>query len=400
MAPNPEDLQKELERLRRENEELKKKLGKSELPKSDQPLPLAQQPSFPSPEFVETEASDSTVTNSSPTHLKINLFRRLFKGREDVYAERWESEYSGKKGYSPVCENKWDTIKKKEPRKYLPLTDQVILDHLSGNKTIGIYPLLKDNRCCFLACDFDDQGWKLDALAYLEVCARYGVPAYLERSRSGDGGHAWIFFSGPVKTEAARQLGMRLLRQAMEIRVEMDLASYDRFFPSQDFTPRGGFGNLIALPLQKKCRPMGNSEFVDPESPELKSWPDQWTFLSKTQRISAHELNGILLKVPLISVGLETALTAALPSATQRLPAPERVRATLRSMLSIEKSGIPPWLLSRLKHIASLWNPVFFERQRKRFSTYGIPPMIRCYEENMSHLHLPRGDSGRSDNVI
>ena len=118
------------------------------------------------------------------------MFCGIFKGRDDVYAERWESDYSGKKGYSPACANKWDAIKKKEPRKYLPLTDQVILDHLSGAKTIGVYPLLKDNKCCFLACDFDGQGWQLDALAFLDICTRYDVPAYLERSRSGDGGHA------------------------------------------------------------------------------------------------------------------------------------------------------------------------------------------------------------------
>jgi superfamily II DNA or RNA helicase len=390
MDPTPEDLQQELERLRRENEELKKKLGESVPPAPIAPQP-PQQLSIPSADFDHIESAASAVANNSPTDQKVKLFRSLFRSRDDVYAERWESDYSGKKGYSPACENKWDALKNKEPRKYLPLTDQVILDHLSGAKTIGVYPLLKDNRCCFLACDFDGQGWKLDALAYLEVCARYGVPAYLERSRSGDGGHAWIFFSAPVKAETARQLGMRLLRQVMESRAEMDLASYDRVFPSQDFTPRGGFGNLIALPLQKRCRPLGNSEFVDPASPELKSWPDQWAFLSRVKRIAQNELNGILLRVPLISVGLETALTAALPSASQRLPAPEHVRGSIRSMLSIEKSGIPPWLLSRLKHLASIWNPVFFERQRKRFSTYNIPPMIRCYEEDMSHLHLPRG---------
>jgi len=224
MDPTPEDPQREIERLRRENEELKKRLGDSEPPKSATPSP-PQQLSIPSTEFDNVEGRVPAVVNSSPIDQKVKLFRDLFKGREDVYAERWESEYSGKKGYSPACENKWDAIKKKEPRKYLPFTDQVILDHLSGAKTIGIYPLLKDNHCSFLACDFDGLGWRLDATAYMDICSRYGVPAYLERSRSGDGGHVWIFFSGSVKAETARQLGMRLLRQAMEVRAEMDLAS-------------------------------------------------------------------------------------------------------------------------------------------------------------------------------
>ncbi len=248
MDPTPEDIQRELEQLCRENEELKKKLGESVPPAPIMPQP-PQQLFIPSAEFDQTQSSLSAVTNHSPIDQKIKLFRNLFRGRDDVYAELWEGAYSGKKGYSPSCKNKWDAIKKKEPRKYLPLTDQVILDHLSGAKTIGVYPLLKDNRCCFLTCDFDGQGWRLDALAYLNICTSYGVPAYLERSRSGDGGHVWIFFSAPAKAETARQLGMRLLRQVMEVRAEMDLASYDRFFPSQDFTPRGGFGNLIALQL-------------------------------------------------------------------------------------------------------------------------------------------------------
>ena len=279
------------------------------------------------------------------------------------------------------------------------MTDQVIEDHLSGKKTIGVYPLLANNKSWFLTCDFDGQGWKLDALAYLEVCQRYSVPAYLERSRSGDGGHVWIFFSTAIKAEQARQLGMRLLRQTMEVRAEMDLASYDRFFPSQDFTPRGGFGNLIALPLQKACRVKGNSEFVDPADPDLKSWEDQWVFLAQVKRISLSELTGILAKVPLITVGTGTFVISP-RQVREKTPPPATIRATFGAMFSIEKSGIPPWLLSQIKHTASLWNPVFFTRQRKRFSTYGVQPLLRCYEEDMSHIHLPRGTQEEIESVL
>jgi superfamily II DNA or RNA helicase len=393
MEPS-EEIKQELERLRKENAELKKQLQPSASVATSKPAP-EQLPILGADFDAIAEASTSqetqAVTSKSPIQQKIVLFRSLFRGREDVYAERWESGYSGKTGYSPACENKWEALKdKKKQRKYFSLTDQIIQDHLSGEKTIGVYSLLGNSRCYFLACDFDGTGWKLDAVAYLNSCGQYGVPAYLERSRSGDGAHVWIFFSESVKAEQARQLGMRLLRQVMEVRAEMDLASYDRFFPSQDFTPKGGFGNLIALPLQKHCREKGNTEFLDSSDPDLKPWPDQWAFLSQVKRIAPPELTRILLKVPLISLGVGT-LRAPSKIIREKFPAPAKISGVLGSVLSIEKSGIPPWLLSQIKHLASLWNPTFFERQRKRFSTYGIPPLIRCYEEDMSHLHLPRG---------
>jgi len=398
-----EDLQSELERLRKENAELRQKLQPivpAPVPKSPPEQLSIRGVAVDSMEDASATGKWHPVTSQSPIQQKITLFRSLFRGREDVYAERWESAYSGKKGYSPACENKWDVLKnRKTPKKYIPLTDQVIHAHLSGKKTIGVYSLLGNSRCYFLACDFDGPGWKLDSLAYVNVCQRYGVPAYLERSRSGDGGHVWIFFSGSVKAEQARQLGMRLLRQAMEVRAEMDLASYDRFFPSQDFTPRGGFGNLIALPLQKDCRAKGNTEFLNTDDPELAPWPDQWMFLSQAKRMAPAELNGILLKVPLITLGVGTLRTSS-QEVRQKQPAPATVRATVGSAFSLEKAGIPPWLLSQIKHLASLWNPKFFENQRKRFSNYGVPPLIRCYDEDMSHLHLPRGTQEEIEEVL
>ncbi len=134
-----------------------------------------------------------------------------------------------------------------------------------------MYPLLKGDTCWFLACDFDGSGWALDALAYLASCREEGIPAGLERSRSGSGAHAWIFFSGPVSAASARRLGTYLLRATMARRGEMNLESYDRLFPSQDFVPRGSFGNLIALPLQGMSREQGNTEFLDPAT--LEPWP-------------------------------------------------------------------------------------------------------------------------------
>lgn len=321
----------------------------------------------------------------------------LFKGREDVYALFWMNEQTGKKGFSPACENPW--APKGKPKKYLPLTDQALHDHLAGKATIGIYPLLNDNQCWFLACDFDKGTWLLDALAFLNVCRQFGVPACLERSQSGNGGHVWIFFSSTIPAVTARQLGMRLLHQTMIVRAEMDLASYDRFFPNQDFVPRGGFGNLIALPLQKRCRLLGNTEFIDPDDSELRPYPDQWAFLSRIQRLSPTHLEALLEKIPLIQVGSGSKRSVSI-SVRERSPAPRQIRCHYGAVFSIEKSGLPPWLLSQIKHLACFHNPKFYELQNLRLSTFRVPRFIKCYEEDIGHIHLPRGTFDEIQEVL
>ena len=227
------------------------------------------------------------INNSSAPEEKIALFRSLFRGREDVYPRRFESVKTGKAGYSPVCGNEWVRGVCEKPRikcgdcahqRWLPVTDEVVRWHLSGSDdlgrpcVIGVYPMLLDERCLFLAVDFDDGDWAADSLAYLATCERAGIPAALERSRSGNGGHVWIFFAEAIPASLARKLGAHILTETMERRPEAGLKSYDRFFPNQDTLPRGGFGNLIALPLQKAAREKGNSLFVDTE---LKPHADQ-----------------------------------------------------------------------------------------------------------------------------
>ena len=393
----------EIERLRQENAQLRKKLGiKVSEPKShyNQSGPSSVGPDTTVEETQETRTygghglsisaarPPGTDSNSSSGE-KIKLFRALFRGREDVYAVFWFNERTGKKGYSPACEDPWSSRKGKA-KQYLPLTDKVILSHLTGEQIVGVYPLLKDDTCWFLACDFDKEGWALDALAFLNICKDYGVPAYLERSRSGNGGHVWTFFSAPVLATSARQLGIRLLKETMVIRAEMDLGSYDRFFPSQDFLPRAGFGNLIALPLQKKCRALENTEFLNVDQSELRPWPDQWSFLSQIKRLGPSQVEGLLEKIPPVSVGPGHS-RAVSASVRQRYPAPKQIHAALGATLSIEKSGIPPWLLAQMKQLALLHNPQFYEREKLRLSTWRIPRFIRCYEEDASHIHLPRG---------
>lgn len=378
---NVNTIDQEVARLRRENARLKKLLGlKDPAPQlRDEPRAAQQFLAEPLP----------TVTARSSVQEKIALFRTLFRGREDVYAIRWVNEWSGKAGYAPACAEPWASTRGK-PKRYLPLTDEVLRDHLDGTKTVGLFPLLPDHTCWFLACDFDGAAWSLDAVAFLKACQRYGIPAYLERSRSGQGGHVWIFFVAPMSAVTARQIGMRLLRETMTERGEMDLASYDRLFPNQDFMPKGGFGNLIALPLQKRCRALGNTEFLNPEDPELRPWPDQWAFLSQVQRLSPAQVESSLEIIPPVTAGPGTGsrASAAVRHAT---PAPTEIRGVIGAMLSVEKSGVPPWLLAQLKHLASLHNPQFYERQRLRLSTFRTPRFIKCYEEDATHVHLPRG---------
>jgi superfamily II DNA or RNA helicase len=377
-----EELRREMEQLRKENAELRRRLGisVSEPTRSYETKP-EQRPLDVSP--------IASLTADSPSTDKIALFQNLFRGREDVYAVFWTNERSGKKGYSPAVEDPWKSGKGK-PKKYLPLTESVIHDHLVGEKIIGCYPLLKDNSCWFLACDFDKDGWVLDSLAFLDVCKRFEVPAYLERSRSGRGGHVWIFFYSTVSAILARQLGMRLLRETMNVRAEVDLASYDRFFPNQDFVPSGGFGNLIALPLQKTSRAAGNTEFINPEDPELHSYPDQWAFLSRVERLTPAYLEALLDKIPVIAVGAGMAGTVS-PFARKRYPAPKQIRCALGATVSLEKSGMPPLMASQMKHLASFHNPKFYERQKLRLSTFQVPRLVKCYEEDLYHVHLPRG---------
>jgi superfamily II DNA or RNA helicase len=382
MDPELEEMQRELARLREENAELRRRLGMSV---AEPTLSYSEK----SEESSLGGASVSLLTADSSTREKILLFRNLFRGREDVFAVFWTNERSGKKGYSPAAKDPWNSGKSKA-KEYLPLTDQVIHDHLAGEKVIGCYPLQKDNSCWFLACDFDKDGWILDSMAFLNIARQFGVPAYLERSRSGKGGHVWIFFSSSVPAISARQLGMRLLKATMDVRADVDLSSYDRFFPNQDYVPTGGFGNLIALPLQKKSRVRGNTEFINPEDRELRPYLDQWTFLSGIKRFSSTQLATLLEQIPAITVGPGAAAVVS-PLVRQKYPAPKQIRCVLGPTVSLEKSGIPPWMLSQLKHLASIHNPKFYERQKLRLSTFQIPRLIRCYEEDIYHIHMPRG---------
>lgn len=373
-----DDLLREVRELQAENERLRGLLGLGDRSADGHahswaPTLVAEAPELPA------------VDGSSTPADKLTLFRSLFGARSDVYAYRWESASSGKTGWSPATKSRWS--KGRPPKDFLALTDEVFVAHLRGDETIGIYPLLRNDTCALLACDFDNGTWALDALVYLDACHRNSVPAALERSRSGNGAHVWIFFDAPVAASAARAMGAALLRQAMTARAELDLSSYDRFFPSQDFMPKAGFGNLIALPLHGACAKHGTTLFLDPTT--MGPWPDQWAFLSSVARLNPDAVKSLAETLRPVDTG--PTLSLAELAKADGPPPPPVVRARLGAELSIERAGLPPAVVAALKHLGSIANPEFYEKQRMRFSTWATPRFISAYREDLEWLHLPRG---------
>lgn len=363
-------------------------------------------------------SSPEPVDQASPPHVKIALFRSLFRGREDVYPRRFESRTSGKSGYAPACANEWVRGLCEKPRvrcaacrhrRFLPVTDDVVRWHLSGCDAegqpfvAGVYPLLPDETCRFLAIDFDKEGWRDDAAAFAETCRRLGLPAAIERSRSGRGAHVWLFFEDAIPAALARRLGSHVLTETMEGRPDIGLDSYDRMFPNQDTMPRGGFGNLIALPLQKGPREAGNSVFLDED---LAPWSDQWAFLAGVRRLDRPQVEGVVreaerrgrilgVRLPPQDDGDEEPWLA--PPSRRRKEAPivgefpPTLELILGDQIYIAKAGLPPGLRDRLLRLAAFQNPEFYRAQAMRLSTYGKPRVIACAEDHPAHIGLPRG---------
>lgn len=355
-------------------------------------------------------ASDESVRDGTPTSAeeKLALFRSLFQGRTDVFAVRWESAASGKSGYSPACANDRRPGVCQRPaikcgdcaqRQLLPVTDKVIYEHLAGRRTLGVYPLLGDDTCNFLAVDFDEAEWQDDAKAFIRSCRELGVPAALEISRSGQGAHVWIFFRARVPARNARRLGTALISHTCASTRQLRLASYDRLFPNQDTLPKGGFGNLIALPLQKKARERGCTVFVDEA---LLPYPDQWAYLAMLARMAPEDIEATILRAtdgshPLDVTFVDEEANAKpwqkpAPSArTVAGPLPESLTVTLANLIYLEKAALPQPLANRLIRLAAFPNPAFYQAQAMRFSVWNIPRVIGCAENFPRHIGLPRG---------
>jgi|HubBroStandDraft_1064217.scaffolds.fasta_scaffold02168_2 superfamily II DNA or RNA helicase len=392
-------------RLREENARLRRLLAVHSIP-----IPQLA-PENPPP--AKTVEAAPPVDKEERARKRIALFRSLFRGREDVYARRWENA-EGKHGYVPAAVRDWKAINKSRPeerkkvdqktRQLLPVTDAVIENHLLGKETVGVYPLLREETCWFLAADFDKKTWEYDSQAFLETCQELNVPAALERSRSGKGGHIWIFFDHAVPAITARKLGCLILTRTMERRHQLGLDSYDRFFPNQDTMPKGGLGNLIALPLQFVPRKAGNSVFIDSD---FCAYPDQWQFLSTIRRMPAETAEEIVAeaqrKGDLIGVRLSIADDEdvqdpwTLPPSRKRRerliegPLPKSVQTVRANLVYVEKKDLPPAMLNRLLRLAAFQNPEFYKAQAMRLWTYDKPRVIACGQEFAQHVAVPRG---------
>ncbi|WP_097504566.1 TOTE conflict system archaeo-eukaryotic primase domain-containing protein [Escherichia coli] len=342
------------------------------------------------------------------TNEKVALFRRLFRGRDDVWALRWESKTSGKSGYSPACANEWQLGICGKPRikcgdcahrQLIPVSDLVIYHHLAGTHTAGMYPLLEDDSCYFLAVDFDEAEWQKDASAFMRSCDELGVPAALEISRSRQGAHVWIFFASRVSAREARRLGTAIISYTCSRTRQLRLGSYDRLFPNQDTMPKGGFGNLIALPLQKRPRTSGGSVFVDMN---FQPHPDQWAFLASVLPMNVQDIEPTILRATgsihpldvnfINEEDLGTPWEGKKSSGNRlNLAVAEPLKITLANQIYFEKAQLPQVLINRLIRLAAFPNPEFYKAQAMRMSVWNKPRVTGCAENYPQHIALPRG---------
>jgi len=361
--------------------------------------------------FVEEPTG---IHNYSLPKEKVALFLSLFTGREDVFAKRWVSAKSGKSGYVPVCQNEWSTVCPKTNggkmkcgdcanQGFVKFDAATVEKHLMGKMTVGIYPMLADETCRFLAFDFDGKDYtpkdlQRDVSAIREVCVEKQIKMAVERSRSGEGIHFWIFFLENIPASTARKFGSSLITYAMNKHHMLTFKTYDRLIPGQDTMPKGGFGNIIALPLQKESRKQGGTEFVD-ES--FNSYPDQWNYLYNIKKYSLDEIERLIRELsPVGELGVlhkdeedekpwegKRKTTSKLT----RFDFPETVEIICSNMLFIKKDGISSSALNSLKRLAAFRNPDFYKSQAMRLSTYDKPRIISCSDETEQYLCLPRG---------
>lgn len=397
----------ELENLRQENAWLKALLERHGIDReSETPRAYSQEDS----ELVGSAApamipSGHSAPSMSPEE-KVALFRGLFQGRPDVFARRWESN-RGKSGYAPACANEWvDGVCGKPKvkcaectnRNLLPITERVLFDHLSGKHVVGIYPLLDSDTCRFLAVDFDEGEWKEDASSFAETCWTNSVPCAVEISRSGKGAHVWVFFDKPIQASIARRLGTVMISQTCVDRRQLELSSYDRLFPNQDRLPSGGFGNLIALPLQKKAREHGGSVFVDGS---FQPYSDQWSYLASIHKMTLESVNEAVSRFVQSGDPLDVAFVyenddepwKKKPPQSGKLDIslPGKLTIVLADRIYVEKEKLPQQLLNRIIRLAAFPNPEFYRAQAMRLPVWDKPRVIGSAENFPRHIALPRG---------
>jgi len=310
----------------------------------------------------------------------------LFRGRTDVYARHWEKD--GRSGYSPAYEFNWDEfmahkrrgglMKDFENKKLIPLTKEIVKKHLLGQHIVGVYPILSDNTSYFIAADFDGENWLADSNAFIKVCADVGLLAYLERSRSGNGGHVWILFSEPYLCYKSRQIALELIRKAFHVSEFEKEVSFDRLFPNQDTLTGAGFGNLIALPFQGRTIINGNTVFIDPKT--VKPIPDQWQFLSTVKRHTTAELDSA-----------HQLLFSDTGKPAINVPAVGGLGILVSNQIELRRSELTPGLIYFLKEELNFINTEYLIKRRLGKSIYKVQKYFKLINETGDTIFLPRG---------
>lgn len=338
---------------------------------------------------------DELISDKNPielsTHEKLAIYKDYFKGRRDCYAIRWEKD--GKSGYAPRYSKEARFLSKDERKKipfknrYDKLSDEIILKHLKGQETIGIYPMMDDQTCYFLAFDFDEENWKNDVIKFSEICLSHNIEHLVEISRSGKGAHLWMFFENAVLAKDARKLGRYLLTKTMMTSGLMSFKSFDRMFPSQDYIEKEGIGNLIALPLQGKSGMKGTTLFVDKE---LKPYPNQFQILKRVKKLTNEEFETLVNE---ISKDDELGLFGESVKKIEldMFDFVQELKITINNQIVIQKKGLSAKAIQFFKRAASIINPEFFKKQNMRVSTYGISRIIELYEETHQEILIPVG---------
>ena len=338
-----------------------------------------------------TGAPTTPVSKQSPFHDKVRFYIDLFRCRSDIYAIRWENRRDGRSGWMPAVRGGyWRKGMSRSEAPFLPLTNDVVDKHLQGEIHIGLYPLLDDDTCWWVAADFDKEAAMLDALAFMKAARAHSIPAALEVSQSGRGAHVWIFFAQATAASAARRIATSLLGEAFRLRGSMHLRSYDRLFPSQDVHTGRGVGNLIAAPLNRTRAMHGTTLFLDPAT--LEPFSDQFAYLSSIARLSANDVATLTRKLPDPQIG-QHVRKLQLPTSSKIVPRPAAIiRATFGARITVTASDLGPAMISAVKHAASIRNPEFDAWQRARRSTWDTPRFLCSYDETVDgDLVLPRG---------
>lgn len=322
------------------------------------------------------------------TNEDIDYFLNLFQGRNDVFALRWEK--GSKNGYMPAY--KFDpyhfrlhkanggTFQSYTHKTYLPLTEMEIRKHLNGLQQIGIYPLLLNNTSWFLVADFDKQDWQKQALKFLKACNAKNIPAYIERSRSGDGAHVWIFFESPYAAVKSRKIFIHILETCGAFSAFDKSISFDRLFPNQDYLSGKGLGNLIALPLFLPAVQKGNTCYVDPKT--MEPFKDQLPYLKEVKKVNLDLLDKLYEEI-------------ATKSANDFQTVDETLKITLKNNISLNSHAVPLKLINFLKEQLNFVNSAFIIKKKTGKSTFDTPRFFKLIQETEREILIPRGFIGK-----